>query len=664
MNIGTIVEYIDQKTIICAVIMEVKKQRLRLLTEANKEVNLGVNRLSHVATTSIDINCGRENIAVKLKETAARRAKLVSSIDVKELWELLYGEEEKVSVAAMTEYCFSDFDADHESAIVRAFFKERLYFKFNRDGFTPNSPEKIEIAIKQAQETDRKNKIIESGASWIKKVLKSSDSKQAKLPEDTNKEELIEILKSYYLFEKESKHATLGKSLLAKAGIDFGDQLFYLLVKLGVWHRDENLELFRENIPVSFSVAALEKANQLLKAPETFVSEPNRQDFTDLCVLTIDGQSTLDYDDALSLEKIGDNYILGIHISDVAHFIKRNDTLDKSSFLRGSSIYMPDDKIPMFPDILSDNLCSLKEGNLRPAISTMIKLSRFFEVISYEIVPSTIRIKHQLTYSEANTMINTDSDMATLYKIGQTFRESRLKAGAININLPEINVWLNENKEVTISKIDRESPSRMLVSEIMIMANTLTAKFLADNNLPTIFRSQPEPKTRLYKGDEESIFLNSMQRKQLSRAIIGTEPEHHSGLGVFGYTTATSPIRRYFDLITQRQIRAVLNMEQPYSIDEIKFIIQSLEQTISSVGKIQFTRRRYWILKYLEKMKGLKEQALVLNKVRDFYIVLIEEYMLECKLPGSGINLKPQDHIQVIIQHVNARKNQFSIFMG
>jgi len=593
MNIGTIVEYIDQKTIICAVIMEVKKQRLRLLTEANKEVNLGVNRLSHVATTSIDINCGRENIAVKLKETAARRAKLVSSIDVKELWELLYGEEEKVSVAAMTEYCFSDFDADHESAIVRAFFKERLYFKFNRDGFTPNSPEKIEIAIKQAQETDRKNKIIESGASWIKKVLKSSDSKQAKLPEDTNKEELIEILKSYYLFEKESKHATLGKSLLAKAGIDFGDQLFYLLVKLGVWHRDENLELFRENIPVSFSVAALEKANQLLKAPETFVSEPNRQDFTDLCVLTIDGQSTLDYDDALSLEKIGDNYILGIHISDVAHFIKRNDTLDKSSFLRGSSI-----------------------------------------------------------------------DMATLYKIGQTFRESRLKAGAININLPEINVWLNENKEVTISKIDRESPSRMLVSEIMIMANTLTAKFLADNNLPTIFRSQPEPKTRLYKGDEESIFLNSMQRKQLSRAIIGTEPEHHSGLGVFGYTTATSPIRRYFDLITQRQIRAVLNMEQPYSIDEIKFIIQSLEQTISSVGKIQFTRRRYWILKYLEKMKGLKEQALVLNKVRDFYIVLIEEYMLECKLPGSGINLKPQDHIQVIIQHVNARKNQFSIFMG
>ena len=105
-------------------------------------------------------------------------------------------------------------------------------------------------------------------------------------------------------------------------------------------------------------------------------------------------------------------------------------------------------------------------------------------------------------------------------------------------------------------------------------------------------------------------------------------------------------------------------MEQPYSIDEIKFIIQSLEQTISSVGKIQFTRRRYWILKYLEKMKGLKEQALVLNKVRDFYIVLIEEYMLECKLPGSGINLKPQDHIQVTIQHVNARKNQFSIFMG
>ena len=664
MNIGTIVEYIDQKIVICAVVMEVKSKRLRLLTEANKEVNLGISRLSHISVTTTDINCGRDSLVKRLKTIALKRTELTNSIDVKELWELLYGEEEKVDLTTMVQYCFSDQDSDHESAVIRAFFNERLYFKFNKDSFIPNSPEKIELTIAQAEEVKRKNRVIDEGALWMQKVLKTTDTKKLETLKNSDQKELIEILKSYYLFEKESKHAVVCKKLLTKAGIDLGDQLFLFFVKLGIWDKNENLEIYREDIPTSFSASTLEQAKQLTNAPESFLSEPGRQDMSSLEVMTIDGQSTLDYDDALSLEKVEDHYILGVHISDVAHFIRKNDPLDKCGFLRGSSIYMPDDKIPMLPDVLSDNLCSLKEGALRPAISTMIKLSRFFEVISFEIVTSVIKIKHQLTYSEANKMLDTDETMAALYKASQVFREKRIKTGAINISLPEINVWLDENKEVSISKSNSESPSRMLVAEIMIMANTLTAKFLTDNNLPTIFRSQPEPKTRLFKGDEKSIFLNCMQRKQLSRAIISTKPEHHSGLGVSHYTTATSPIRRYFDLITQRQVRSLLDIEEPYSEKEIKHIIQSLEQTMGSVNRTQFSRRRYWILKYLEKMKGSKEQAIVLDKIRDFYIILIEEYMLECKLPGSGLNLKSQDHIQVVIQYVNARKNQFSVFMG
>ena len=156
-----------------------------------------------------------------------------------------------------------------------------------------------------------------------------------------------------------------------------------------------------------------------------------------------------------------------------------------------------------------------------------------------------------------------------------------------------------------------------------------------------------------------------MQRRLLSRFVLSPKPEHHSGLGLDAYVTATSPIRKYFDLATQRQIRAALGLEVPYTIKEIDNIIQMLEEPMNCVSKLQFNRHRYWLLKYLEKRIGQKEEAVVLYKKRNTYHILISEYMIECDLPSSsGIDLKPEDLIQITIQHVNARKNVLSVFMG
>ena len=151
----------------------------------------------------------------------------------------------------------------------------------------------------------------------------------------------------------------------------------------------------------------------------------------------------------------------------------------------------------------------------------------------------------------------------------------------------------------------------------------------------------------------------------LSRFVLGTEPENHSGLGLNAYVTATSPIRKYFDLATQRQIRGVLGLEAPSTSEEIDGMIQVLELPMSHVMKLQHNRHRYWLLKYLEKRIGQKEEAVVLYKKRDNYQILITEYMIEKDLSASsGIDLHPEDLIQVTIQHVNARKNVLSIFMG
>ena len=154
-----------------------------------------------------------------------------------------------------------------------------------------------------------------------------------------------------------------------------------------------------------------------------------------------------------------------------------------------------------------------------------------------------------------------------------------------------------------------------------------------------------------------------MQRKQLSRAIIGTKPENHSGLGVKAYVTATSPIRRYYDLITQRQIRSILGYEPAYSRDQLKEILQLVEVPMGNTGRVQFQRRRYWLFKYLESMKGASCEAIVLDSRRDFYMVMLKEYMLEWRIPSSGLNLKPGDLIHVTIQHADARRDQLSLFV-
>jgi exoribonuclease-2 len=151
----------------------------------------------------------------------------------------------------------------------------------------------------------------------------------------------------------------------------------------------------------------------------------------------------------------------------------------------------------------------------------------------------------------------------------------------------------------------------------------------------------------------------------LSRFVLTPEPEPHSGLGLDAYVTGSSPIRKYFDLVTQRQLRAIFGLETPYSKDDIIHIIQVLEQPMSTVFRMQYRRHRYWLLKYLEDKIGEKEDAIVIAKRKNNYVVLLTNYMIECTLSLSvGTKLTPEDVVRVIIQHVDARKDVLTIFLG
>ncbi|MDY6904362.1 MAG: ribonuclease R family protein [Thermodesulfobacteriota bacterium] len=665
MEKGTVVEYIDKEKLICAVNLETVlsgAKRARVLTENSREVNLPVRRISH-AGGRLDVAGSRQDLITNLKAVCENRSVLATQINPQALWDLVEAEPRWFPARELAELSFSgDIAADHEAAVVRAFFKDRLYFKFDHNRFFPHTEQEIHAIVVRREKEARRQRIINDGAQWLKLFV---EGKAPELADQTR--EFADILQSYYVFEKDAPDYGLAREMLAKAGGASPDTIFSLMVRLGIWDENENIDILRSGISVEWPGPVLKRTEEVTAA-EPAPSAPDRVDMTALPVFTIDGSSTLDFDDALSVEPAADGSCrVGIHISDVAHTIKKGDLLDEDALGRGSSIYTPDQKIPMLPPVLSEDICSLKAGQIRPAISTFIRFSPAGEVTDTEVLPTTIMVDHHLTYTEVDRDQGGDPHLDLLQRLSQKLFEKRIKAGAVPINIPEIAISFGPNGTVNVNKIDRESPARMLVAEMMIAANWTMARFLRDNNLPTIYRSQPEPKQRLVKREEGAgtLFQNWVQRKMLARVVLDQKPDRHAGLGLDVYTTVTSPIRKYLDLIAQRQIRAALGLEDPYTVDEIQRLVQMLEQPLSHVGKIQQARQRFWILKHMEARIGTTTEAMVLDKFKNEYAVLLPDVLLECRMPVSGNpNLKPQNTLQVTIQHVSARNNVISVFPG
>jgi len=661
MEPGTIVEYIDRKQIVCAVVLGRKSHKLRMLTEHNREISHAEKRLAHVGDERVDPHIGRDAMVNRLQNTVALRRQLQKQIDVEALWSVLHTEATWIDLQTMAEFSFDGkTSGDHTSALMRALFEDPLYFKFDTHRFFPNTPERVAQIAAQATQEARKVHAIEEGSRWISKVL---DAPYPPVPCDNA--EVVEILKSFYLFGKDSPHYDLGKEIIGRSGLDANDGPFHLLVKLGIWNQDENLNLHRFGISDTFPPEIMVAVKALDHGKTGGKPDGQRQDLTHLSTMTIDGQGTLDFDDAISIEPQGDGFRLWIHITDVSHFLRKGDAMDEGALARGSSIYMPDQRIPMLPRPLAEALCSLKEGQDSLSISVMAHLDDSARVIGYEIFPSIIRVDRQMTYYDANLMVDQDPELAAIYEVARKRRQFRLDAGAIQLTLPEMNAWIDSNGKISLTQINRESPSRLMVSECMILANWLAGRYFRDRAHPAIYRAQLEPRGRLIDESGGTLYQNWMQRRLLSRVMIGLEPEPHAGLGLDVYVTLTSPLRKYIDLAMQRQLRGLLGLEALYSEEDLRFIIQAVEQPMSYITVLQQERLRYWILRYLERRVGQKEEALVMERRRHRYVVLLISYMIECSLPlNCGADLKPEDTIVVKLERVNARSDTIGLSLA
>ncbi len=315
---------------------------------------------------------------------------------------------------------------------------------------------------------------------------------------------------------------------------------------------------------------------------------------TGVTVITIDPATAKDFDDAISVRKIPNGWVLDVHIADVSHYVKHGGAPDAEARRRGNSTYLPDRVLPMLPPRLSDDLCSLRPGVIRLTKLCTIVFNRQGKVLKTELSDAFICSKARLTYAEAYEMIKGKGEgevpdmVRTAWQLASVLRRNRYEKGALDLDFPEVRAILDDNGRVTDVITEEYDESHQLIEEFMLAANEAVAIELQRKARPAIYRVHEEPDAgklfefanlcRLYGHDVHDLsqrqYLNALMEsikgapdeqllklsllKSLMRARYDTEPLGHYGLATANYCHFTSPIRRYADLVVHRALNPLL----------------------------------------------------------------------------------------------------------
>lgn len=359
--------------------------------------------------------------------------------------------------------------------------------------------------------------------------------------------------------------------------------------------------------------------NAVIKELETIPDEvkpeelKGRKDLTNEMIFTIDGDDTKDIDDAISLEKNNDNYILGVHIADVSHYVRVGTQLYETAFSRGTSSYLADTVIPMIPHQLSNGICSLNPEVVRLTISCVMTINPKGKVIDYDIFPSYIKSNKQMTYKNVNKILMEDTvpegyepyaeKLKEMNELAKILRAEKMSRGYIDFGLDEAKVIQDENgKAIDIVKRTR-GDGENLIEDFMIVANETIATHINNMDLPFIYRvhdlpnaekiedfknlinqmgyqihtnmSKLTPMTMQHileelKDKKEFAILSDMLLRSMKKAVYSTNNIGHFGLASQNYTHFTSPIRRFPDLTVHRLLRTYL-FEQRIDLETINF---------------------------------------------------------------------------------------------
>ena len=353
------------------------------------------------------------------------------------------------------------------------------------------------------------------------------------------------------------------------------------------------------DIPAEFEEKILNQAGRVA-AEVSEADRQGREDLRELLMVTIDGEDAKDLDDAVSLSREGENFLLGVHIADVTNYVQENSALDREALKRGTSVYLVDRVIPMLPHRLSNGICSLNEGVDRLALSCLMKISPEGIVTDYRIVESVICVDRRMTYTSVKKILeDKDSEERQKYEdfvpmfedmevLSGILRAKRKKRGAIDFDFPETKIILDKDgKPVDIRPHERNTATK-IIEDFMLLANETVAQHFYWLELPFVYRTHDNPdpekinqlgifisnfgygmktaKEEVHpkeiqkllekvKGTPEEALISRLALRSMKQARYSVECTGHFGLACGYYCHFTSPIRRYPDLQIHRIIK-------------------------------------------------------------------------------------------------------------
>jgi len=550
---------------------------------------------------------------------------LAASGSLKDAWELLLAEG-PVSLKELAELAFDGYSPASAWAAY-CLLQDGLYFTGTVDAVIPRQQELVEA--------DEKKRAEKQQASGERDLFLDRLRNGALNPDDRRFMQDIEAL----AYGKSGKSRTMKDLGLGETTED----AHALLLKCGFWTGQINPH------PGRFGVSLL---------PVKHIPGPplpeNRCDLTHLAAFAIDSPWSHDPDDAVSLEN--DGRVLYVHVADPSASVTADSPSEREARDRGATLYIPEGSFRMLADEALP-LFALGLAEQSPALTFKITLNDSGEIESTEIFPSTVKVL-RLTYENADRIIS-DADnergaeaviLRDLCSLAERNYNRRRAAGAVNIDLPEIHISLNQG-QVSVDPIIQYRSAEM-VRECMLLAGEGAGLWAMQHNIPFPYIGQEiaELPEKILPGMAGSYQLRRCMRPRL----LSLKPGRHEGLGLFNYTQVTSPLRRYTDLLAHIQIRACIQ-GGPLPPDEAAARIAAGEAAAAAVAQAERASRSHWIMVYLSgKMQGETGQwdAVALEKKGNRWAVMIPALALETQV-SLRKDVAPNEPLRLLLKSVN-----------
>ena len=349
-----------------------------------------------------------------------------------------------------------------------------------------------------------------------------------------------------------------------------------------------------------------------------------RKDLTDMTIFTIDGDDTKDIDDAISISKKGENYILGVHIADVSYYVKEGTALYKEAYSRGTSVYLVDRVVPMLPHKLSNGICSLNPNVDRLAISCIMEITPNGKIVSHDIFESIIRSRIQMTYKKVNKILNDEEtpegyepfkdDLKLMWELAKILRKEKLARGYLDFDVDEPKILVDENCKPYDVVLRERGKGENMIEDFMIAANETVAEHVFYMGLPFVYRVHEVPDNEKVEeflnsismlgyhvvGDRNFVYPKSMKKildqlrdkegfeilstlllRCMKKAVYKPENLGHYGLASKCYTHFTSPIRRFPDTTVHNLLRKYIFNEP--NDKELNRLIEYWEENLPAL---------------------------------------------------------------------------------